>query len=61
VSRVPAPWLRSVEESIPRRRRPDAHGSLPERLLVTALLAIVIATVVWLVFFSSGGFGIGSV
>ena len=61
MSRSPAPWLRSVEESIPRHRRPDRHVSLPEKVVIATLLAAALATVIWLVYFSTGGIGVGSV
>jgi hypothetical protein len=61
MARSPRPWLRSVEESIPRHRDPDQRATVPEAVITVAVLAGAIAIVVWLVFFSTGGIGVGSV
>jgi ferric-dicitrate binding protein FerR (iron transport regulator) len=61
MARLPRPWLRSVEESIPRHRRPDRRPTVAEAVITAAVLAAVLAVVIWLVFFSTGGLGPGSV
>jgi hypothetical protein len=53
--------MRSVEESVPRERRPGARRlTFAQAVAVLAVIAAVVGTFVWLLFFSSGGFGFGS-
>jgi hypothetical protein len=54
-------WLRSVEESIPRKQRSDRRVTTPELLAVLVVLAAVVAMAVWFLFFSGGGIGPGTV
>jgi hypothetical protein len=60
-ARRPYPWLRSVEESLPRDRQARPRVGWREGLVTAVVLAVVIAVIVWLVFFSRGGIGVGSV
>ncbi len=58
--RRPAPWLRSVDESVPKhlyRRRLTAF----EAIAAATMIVAVIAFAVWFLFFASGGPGFGTV
>lgn len=59
--RLAYPWLRSVEESIPRKQRGDRRVTVPELVAVLVVVAAVVAMAVWFLFFSSGGIGQGTV
>jgi hypothetical protein len=55
------PWLRSVEESIPRSRRINSGLRVSELVAVAVVIVAVVAMAVWFLFFSGGGIGPGTV
>ena len=55
------PWLRGVEESVPRRQRPRARVSALEIVAIVVVVAAVVGLTIWFVFFSGGGIGPGTV
>jgi hypothetical protein len=57
----PDPWLRSIDESLPRRRGHGQRATLAEMLIVAIVVTAIIAMAVWFIFFSHGGIGAGTV
>lgn len=60
-TRRPYPWLRSVQESGPRKHQPPGRTTHLERLAIIAVVGAVIAMAIWFFVFSGGGIGPGTV
>jgi type VI protein secretion system component VasF len=61
LQRQQRPWLRSVDEGLPRARRRTRPVTPLEAVAVTVVVAAVLAMAVWFLFFSGGGIGPGTV
>jgi hypothetical protein len=59
--RSPDPWLRSIDESLPRDRNDGQRSTLTEIFIAATVIAAIIVMAIWFVFFSHGGIGPGSV
>ena len=59
--RTQYPWMRGVEENLPRARRSERGLTWYEAAAVAVVIAAVIAMAVWFLFFSTGGIGQGTV
>jgi hypothetical protein len=57
----PDPWLRSIDESLPRDRDNGQRPTLVEMLIVATVVTAIIAMAIWFIFFSQGGIGPGTV
>jgi hypothetical protein len=57
----PHPWLRSAEESVPRRVRSDRRVTAAEAIAIFTVIAVLVAMVLWFLFFAGGGLGQGTV
>jgi hypothetical protein len=58
---LPAPWLRSIDESLPPDRDPNRRPT-PVALFVTLVVVVaIVAMGVWFLFLATGGPGPGTV
>jgi hypothetical protein len=55
------PWLRSVDERLPRNLDRGQRLTLAEMLIVATVITAIVAMAIWFIFFSHGGIGPGTV
>jgi hypothetical protein len=59
--RTQYPWMRGVEDNLPRTRRSEQGPTWYETVAVAAMIMAIVGMAIWFIFFSSGGIGPGTV